>query len=97
MTSPNSQIARLDERMISLEEKLDLFQKQLSENHQTLRSDLFCLKKELKSFVYDNAKKNEQVRDDINTLKHDKVWMTSIFGLVWAIVLIYINWKLKTI
>ena len=88
-----AELARLEERIIALDEKADLYHDQSKEAHQGL-SEKVC---RIATMVEETLKRQQEVifqtKDKVNELVRDRAWMIAIFGLFWGLMIAYIEWR----
>lgn len=88
-------IARLEERIVALDEKVDLHQQRDSDQHKLLQNEIQAVHNLLVIALKEQSRKIQKNTDDIGTFKRDRVWIVSVFGLLWGILVTYIQVKLK--
>jgi hypothetical protein len=88
-------LARVEERIIALDQKVELHQQRDSDQHHLLQSEIRSVHQLLVMNLKEQSVKIERNSDDINSLKRDRVWIVSLFGLIWAGLVMYFEYRFR--
>lgn len=91
----SAHLARLEERIVALDQKVEINHNRNTEQRQSIQTELARVHSLLVLSLKEHTKEITKLRDDTNTIKRDRVWFTSLFGLFWALLLIYVESKFK--
>jgi hypothetical protein len=86
-------LARLEERMISFDQKADLYHEQDTAQHQVINDELSKMKKVIEGVVKNYSDRLNKNRDDINGVLRDRKWVIAIFGLLYGLMIAYIEYR----
>lgn len=81
------QVARLEERLVGLDAKVDQHNEASAASHAALSAEFRSLSEHLKHTLDKIESHGSQIQD----LKRDRTWVVGIFGLMWAAAIAYFN------
>lgn len=103
-----TKIVRLEERMVALDQKIDFAHEQNDKQHEMVAKELSKLSslieqtalhqsneiRDNKKEIDKNTKQIFEHHDKIQTFERDKKWVIGLLGLMWALFLAYIEFRI---
>lgn len=89
------QVARLEERIVGLDQKIEQHNDVSSLSHATLAAEVRTLSEYIKGTLSRHSEKLDSHQSQIQELKRDRSWVIGIFGVLWAALIAYVNSRFR--
>lgn len=94
MESIEVQVGRLDERLMNLDQKVEMHNEMSMVSHANLAEEVRRLSGKIEIIFDRYDEKLQQNSKSIDELKRDRTWMFGVFSILWATIFAYFKHKL---